>query len=971
MHFSHQTGASLQTFHKCLKQAGFLGEFADDLLTKTTYSTDNSIYEICPDCLLFPKTKEDLNTIVEMANNRQFSHFSLTMRGGGTGTNAQSLNRSIVIDCSRHLNKIIEFDESKLQVTVEPGVVLSQLNDYLDNYDCFFPPNISTASRATLGGMVATDASGKGSACYGKTSNYVLKAKTLLANGEMYEFAHQPLNAIRKDSLDEKVQKILHSRKNEIAELLPKHKRGLTGYNLIQTLQDKRLAMPYLLAGSEGTLAIIYELTLQVRRKPSQRALCILHYANFDKALRAASELMQLQPLAIETMDEYVLAKAQTCIHWQAVVPYLSLATIKPTCCLMLEIVADDEQQLTQQIQAVEDFIEQSNSCLGMKHTCIAEKINQLFQIRSLAVGLLASKSGYTKPVAFVEDTAVPVEKLANYIYEFRQVLESYQLNYGMYGHADVGCLHVRPELNLLNPQHRQWVDEISQKVNQLVLKYGGIFWGEHAKGVRGEFNQDYFPEPLTPILVSLKKLFDPHNRLNPGKLISANDEQLYSIAETPMRGNFDQVINFEQHGNFAKAAECNGNGVCFDWNPDTTICPSYKGSRDRNLSPQGRSAILRKWLRMRSNNEQDEVFDLGIYQNLQQCLSCQACKTLCPVKVDIPSMKNDFLAYFYETHRRSFSNILICYLDSLLDYASHIPKLSNLSMKLLSKVFRSIGLVDLPALPKQSIKKLIGQRLCNHSSIIHNSQSITAKLKELPNPIQKRDKYLLVPDAFSYYYQPQKLIAILKLAEYFGVSLELLQYLPDGKAGLVKGNLALFKRQALAQTKILKKYTQASFQLVGVETSITQLYQRDYQERLSKTIPIVELATFMYQCTSLKNEQRPKKNLEIALYSHCTEQALQSENGYYWQQVFKYFGIQLKIEKVGCCGMAGSFGYELNNQQLSKKIYQLSWQDKLSNLSNPEKQVVATGFSCVNQVKRLSQIDLMHPIELLVKYIN
>jgi FAD/FMN-containing dehydrogenase len=617
-------------FLETLGQQGFQGEIRSDYGTRLVQSTDNSIYQILPQAAVFPIHKSDLKILLKLAAHEKYRDIRFAPRGGGTGTNGQSLTDGIIIDCSRHMNDIRELNLEQGWVKVGPGVVLDQLNDFLRPHGVFFAPNLSPSSRATLGGMINTDACGKGSRVYGRTSDHILELSCLLSNGE--ELHSVPLNP--KELADWKaasgrtgqvyrvVDEIVCQQAELIREIFPKMSRFMTGYNLARVYSNDQRSvfnLNYLLAGSEGTLVLVHEAKLKLTPLPAFQELIVVKYESFDDALRAAGILVQSDPTAIETVDEKILGLAREDEIYHKVKDFVADEGHRPTRTInLVEFSGNEKSEVSAKVDQLAQIIHERKEipgeATGFYRTEIPEEIKDLWNLRKKGVGLLGNTKGRRKPIPFVEDTAVPPENLAAYIREFRDLLESFGLEYAMFGHVDVGCLHVRPALDLKTTEDEEIVRKISDGVCQLVRKYGGVMWAEHGRGFRTEYTEEHFGSELYQELRKIKQVFDPFNQLNPGKIVTPleSKEQTVSV-EAPLRGHRDRQIHSNWQDEFAVTISCNGNGACFHYDPNHVMCPSSKITRDRIHSPKGRAGIMREWLRQLSlAGDPDEVRSAG-----------------------------------------------------------------------------------------------------------------------------------------------------------------------------------------------------------------------------------------------------------------------------------------------------------------------------------------------------------------------
>ena len=575
-----------------LRNSDFEGDIHHDYATRLVSATDNSIYQVLPQAVIFPKNSNDIKKLLKISNEKRFRNIiKITPRGGGTGTNGQSLTEGIVLDCSRYMNKILETNLNEGWVLVESGVVLDQLNEHLAPLNMFFAPDLSPSNRATLGGMVNTDACGKGSRIYGRTSDHILALSCILSNGE--ELQSVPLDKAMLSQYKKKggitgkvfevVDRVVKEKANLIEEVFPKMSRFMTGYNLAKVYgnSEKKFNLNYLLSGSEGTLAIVSEVKLRLTPLPKYNQLLVVKYEIFDDALRDAKNLLEHDPAAIETIDEKILGLAKKDEIYPKIKDFIADEIVisdkknRSTGSIsLIEFCGNNKKKLEKQINSLCQKIDfnksKSGEATGYYRTSVRQEIKDLWTLRKKGVGLLGNTKGSRKPLPFVEDTAVPPKNLANYIYELRKLLEKFNLDYAMFGHVDVGCLHVRPALDLKNLDDERLVRELSNKVVKLVKKFEGVMWSEHGRGFRSEYTVDFFGDELHEQLRIIKEAFDPENRLNPGKIVtpfSKNNDKVVTV-EGPLRGHKDKQINNDLFKEYESAINCNGNGACLDYRP-------------------------------------------------------------------------------------------------------------------------------------------------------------------------------------------------------------------------------------------------------------------------------------------------------------------------------------------------------------------------------------------------------------------
>lgn len=953
--------AAVANLLRRLDQAGFAGDAEDGVGARQVASTDNSIYQVRPTAIVYPRTGDDVTVLVRELCD---TGLSLTARGGNTGTNGQSLNDGIIVDFARHMRGIGTFDRQANTVTVEPGVVLDQLNAFLKPHSRFFPPMVSTASRATIGGMVATDASGKGSRRWGKTSDYIVALDVTLSDGTPWRaepMTRAEAEAIAAGSgivadIHREALRIVTERADDIAAIFPEMNRGLTGYNLQKTwdADADRFFLGYLLAGSEGTLAITRSITLRVAHKPKQRALAVIRYGAFDTAMRDVQRLVAADPVAIEILDDKVLGVARSDIIWSSVEGLLGGASDTPVAAMnFVEFTADDDATIDAGLAALTDIGPQGD----MRIVRDDAAIGQLWTLREKSVGLLARLGGARQGIPFVEDTAVPPEKLADFVAEFRALLDGHGLNYGMFGHADVGCLHVRPFLDLRDPEQAALIRPISDEVARLTKAYGGLLWGEHGRGYRGEFSPLFFGS-LYPELQALKAAFDPHNRLNPGKLAAPAGQPIDRIDGVPLRGESDRRIDAARSTEFDRAVACNGNGACFAWDSLDVMCPSYKATRDRAQSPKGRASLLRAWARLDSIAQpspaevaERDAMAADTQASLATCLSCKACTTLCPVKVDVPTMKSRFAERYWAKRTRPIRHHIVARMEAMLAAARARPGIANRvagSARAQAALEHTLGYVDLPAFAVADARTL-------------PPVASPTKLKAMP--VEARANIVvLVEDSFTASFDGPLTAAAARVLAACGYEVLRLPPRSNGKVLHLLGMRTRFARIARKRMGEVRALADLGVRLVGLDAATALMFTQEFTEMTGDSVDVAGLETVLAEAVRQGRVPTPTQTVPTQrLLGHCTEQALRPQALALWAETLAGFGIAAQPTKTGCCGMAGLFGHEAQNQKLSRDIFALSWAGVTQ-----DDAMLATGFSCRCQTKRLTGRRPLHPVELI-----
>ncbi|QEM87707.1 FAD-binding oxidoreductase [Glaesserella parasuis] len=1021
-----QLNPLVQQYLAELKQQHFSGDIASNYADRLSLTTDNSVYQQLPQAILFPKSVADVVILTKLAQKTAFQALTFTPRGGGTGTNGQSLNNNIIVDLSRHLTQILELNVQERWVRVQAGVVKDQLNQFLKPHGLFFSPELSTSNRATLGGMINTDASGQGSLQYGKTSDHILAIKAVLMNGDILE-----TQAVKTDDFFANVDQLnltangkkLHSEifqrcqalRPTVLKELPQLNRFLTGYDLKNVFNDdlSEFNLTRILTGSEGSLAFICEAKLNLLPLPEYRTLINIKYNSFDAALRSAPFMLQAQALSVETVDSKVLNLAKQDIVWHSVSDLLTEDEHNPILGInIVEYASNDKAQNEARIaklcQALDEKIQDGTSgIIGYQLCNDLASIEKIYAMRKKAVGLLGNAKGWAKPIAFVEDTCVPPEHLADYIVEFRQLLDDHGLDYGMFGHVDAGVLHVRPALDLCDKSQVAKFKAISDQVVELTAKYGGLIWGEHGKGMRSAYGERFFGETLWKELRYIKQLFDPQNRLNPGKICTPLDSQasLYSI-DSQMRADLDRQIPIQVREAFKGAMNCNGNGLCFNFDVHSTMCPSMKVSGNRLFSPKGRATLVREWLRLlaEQNVSPDELifekqqtsaklvdfakkirnqwrksqeydFSHEVKSAMDTCLACKACASQCPIKIDVPTFRSQFNELYHRRYLRPLKDYVVANLEFIAPIMAKQPKLFNFfsANKLAETVAsKTIGMVDLPALSVPTLQQQLIEIGYQGKTLEELEQLATSG--QLDTEICKY--VLVVQDPFTSYYDAKVVADFVQLAQKLGFKAIVLPFNPTGKAQHIKGFLHKFANTARTQAELLNRVAKLGIAMVGVDPALTLIYREEYRQILKDDCGEFKvLLAHEWLLAQLKNgtldhcqKSAETDRLPWHLFAHCTESTSLPNSLKEWQQIFAHFGETLTAENIGCCGMAGTFGHETKHLAMSKEIYAQSWQVKLQ--GKTLSRCLATGYSCRSQVKRMEHQLLKHPVQALLEVI-
>ncbi|MDO2953707.1 D-2-hydroxyglutarate dehydrogenase YdiJ [Aeromonas simiae] len=996
-------------FLDALIEKGFRGDVDKSYAGRLAMATDNSVYQVTPQAVIFPRDADDISLMLSLGQEPRYRELTFSPRGGGTGTNGQSLSAGIIVDLSRHMNRVLEINPEQGWVRVQAGVIKDQLNAALKPHGFFFSPDLSTSNRATIGGMVNTDASGQGSLVYGKTSDHVLGLKTVLENGEI--IATEPLKGERladKLALDNREGEIYRAlyrigkeRRADIEATFPKLNRFLTGYDLKHLYEpaEDALDVSRVLCGSEGSLGFIVEARLNITAIPRYRTLVNVKYDSFPSALRNAPFMVQAQALSVETVDSKVLNLAKADIIWHSVRSLIEEVPGKRMDGLNIVEFADlDEAEhqakVTELCRRIDELMARGEAgIIGYQVCDHLPSIETVYAMRKKSVGLLGNAAGRKKPVAFTEDTAVPPESLADFIMEFRALLDEHGLDYGMFGHVDAGVLHVRPALDLCDPEQEVMLRRISDKVVALTAKYGGLMWGEHGKGFRSEYSPAFFGD-LWEELQRVKGAFDPDNRLNPGKICMpyGSDAELVSV-DGPKRGKYDRQIPLTVRTSYTQALDCNGNGLCFTFETDSPMCPSVKISRDRRHSPKGRAGLMREWLRQlalqgfdplaeevalqtggvrfkqivdkvrntwaRSRGQYD--FSHEVMEAMEGCLACKACTSQCPIKVDVPTFRSRFMQLYHSRYLRSPKDYIIGTSEGYTPWLAKAPRMVNFFLEkewLQKATEKTVGLVHLPLLSVPTLAEELKESRARYFDL-PSLERMSAE--------QRAKVVLIVQDPFTSYYDAPVVRDLVRLCERLGYQPYLLPFKPNGKPQHVKGFLRGFARTAATTAQFLNQIARLEVPLIGADPAMVLCYRDEYVKALGEArgdFKVLQVQEWLLQAEL--PEARERDEAPWYLFGHCTEKtALPTSTGD-WKKVFERFGARLEPVSVGCCGMAGTYGHDARNLENSRGIYSLSWAEPLSRL--PTDRCLVTGYSCRSQVNHMAGEQLKHPLQALLE---
>ncbi|MFQ5847049.1 MAG: FAD-binding and (Fe-S)-binding domain-containing protein [Candidatus Methylomirabilales bacterium] len=937
------------------------GEVHVDRYVRLLYSTDASIYAIEPLGVILPRNQDDVRTAVRVAHAHGVP---ILPRGAGTSLAGQAVGRAMILDTSRYLHRILEVNPEERWVRLEPGVVLDELNALLRPYALEFGPDVATSSRATIGGMIGNNSAGAHSILYGKTVDHLMEVKVLLSDGEELSLGGRSPEVLarlaRGDGgearLTEAIRGIVEANRAEILNRYPQILRRVSGYNLDELVKEAPWNLAKLLAGSEGTLGVVLEATVGLVPRPRRTALGLLHFRDLQAACEAAAELLPLAPAAIELLDQYILGLTRGTREYAR---RMTFVDGDPRALLLVEFYGDSEREIGEKEAQLKALVERRGLGYACRWVASIEEQQRVWQIRKAGLGLLLGMKGEKKPVAFVEDTAVPPEKLGSYLREFRQIVARHGTEPAVYGHASVGCLHLRPILNLKDGADIQRMRAIAEEVSTLVLRYGGAMTGEHGDGLaRSQWIPKFFGPRLTEAFRQVKQAFDPQNLMNPGKIIdpSTLTEHLrygpdYRTLEV------STVQSFGREGGFAGAVElCTGIGACRK-RLAGTMCPSYMATGDEEHSTRGRANALR--LVLSGKLPPEELTGRRLYETLDLCLECKGCKGECPSNVDMAKLKAEVLAKYYARHGVPLRVKFFAHPHLVGRWGSRLRPVSNWTYAVPGARWllqHGLGIDRRRPLPK------------------FVRPTFRHWYEKRGSPPGRRGPVLLLADTFMTYHYPEVGQAATELLERLGYQVLLADIPCCGRPMISKG--LLDGAQALARTNVarLARRVARDIPIVGCEPSCLLTLRDEYRDLVdSKEADGVAAASYLLEEFLLSRHPREELSRHfqqtakpLFVHGHCHQKALVGTEPLL-EVLGLVPGLQVQEVDAGCCGMAGSFGFEREHYDLSMAIGGLRLFPALAAVS-PEAEIVAPGVSCRQQILHGTGRAAKHPVQILVE---
>ena len=942
------------------------GEVLFDAFSRGRYATDASIYQVEPIGVVVPKSESDIIRTLAIAAD---AGVPVLPRGAGTSQCGQTVGPAVVIDVAKHLNRVLAFDSERRRVTVQPGMVLDRLNEFLRPHKLHFPVDVSTAAQATIGGMAGNNSCGARSLRYGIMRDNVRAIDALLADGTAFRFGELPaslygLSACPR-ALIESLLALGRREAGEIDARFPKLQRRVGGYNidaLVPRADGNAVNLAGLLVGSEGTLAVSTRIELALQPIPPHKVVGVCHFPTFYQAMDATRHIVGLGPDAVELVDSTMIELARAIPLFRATVERFVRG--EPDALLLVEFAGEDHAEQLRRLKRLVALM----GDLGFPDA-VVEAVDPGFQkaiweVRKSGLNIMMSMKQEGKPVSFIEDCAVPLEDLADYTDRLTRVFQKYGTTGTWYAHASCGCLHVRPVLNLKLEADARKMRAIAEEAFAMVREYKGSHSGEHGDGlVRSEFHAAMFGLRMTKAFEAVKDAFDPAGLLNPGKIVRApkmDDRSLFRFKPGYRTQDLATALDWSDWGGFGGAVEmCNNNGACRKFDAGT-MCPSYRATGDEQHLTRGRANSLR--LALSGQLGPDAITSDAMYDTLRLCLGCKGCKRECPTGVDMARMKSEVLHHYVRRHGLRLFDRLVAYLPRYAPYASVLGPLLNLRdrvpalARLSERVAGFSARRPLPAWAKRPFRPRAGQ-------------SDKAGGPEV----------VLLADCFNTWFEPENLDAATTVLAAGGYCIHHARAadggrpLCCGRTFLAAGLVDQAKVEARRMLAALAPFVARGVPVIGLEPSCLLTLRDEYlalglgdsakvlagQAKLFEELLAAEHAAGRFRPTL-----KPLAQTQALLHGHCHQKAFAAMGSV--QQVLALIpGLKVETVTAGCCGLAGAFGYDAANYEVSMTIGEQGLLPTVR-AAGPGTLLVADGTSCRNQIAHGAGREARHVACLL-----
>jgi len=944
-----------------------------DAASRLLYSTDASMYQVEPIGVVTPRDADDVRAAVDVARSHRVA---LLPRGGGTSLTGQTVNHALVLDFTQHMNEVLEVNTEELWARVQPGLVQDELNHHVRPMGLLFGPDTSTSNRATLGGMMGNNSGGSHSLAYGLTVDHVLEIRVLLADGTEVifgeltpaEFEAKTRASGLEGQIYREVAAIREAYADEIRARYPKHWRRVAGYNLNELIglgvrphsyagggngAPRPLSMARLVVGSEGTLLTVLEAKVRLVRRPKATALDVVHYRDLQEALESSQAILETGPYAVEVTDKLILDLARNNIEQSRRMGWVQG---DPAAIMIVEYTGETEAEAKAKVEALEQRRARDRFGYAAHAAFDAGEQRTIWNLRKAGLGLLLGMKGDKKPIAFVEDTCVEPRHLAQFVPRFKDIFAKHDTVGAYYGHCSVGCLHIRPVIDLKTPRGLEQVRAIADEITALVVEFNGTISSEHGDGrARSPFLERMYGPTLMQAFRRLKRAFDPANRMNPGNIVDSPgilENLRYGVGYKTWEPV--TLLDFSAQGGFAASVEmCNGVGVCRK-KLEGTMCPSYMATRDEEHSTRGRANALRAVLSGRL--PATEFTGERLHEVMDLCLECKGCKAECPSNVDMAKLKYEFLYHYHQAHGLPLRNRLFGRIATLNRVMSRLPTIANwmtsvpFNRWLMEKVVGIDRRRPLPALAEETFTDWFARR---------------PSLATAP-----RGEVVLFHDTFVTYNTPEIGRAAVQLLEAAGYRVVLVDRKCCGRPLISKGMLAEARAHAAWNVERLYPYAQRGVAIVGLEPSCLLTLRDEWVDLLrTDEARAVAAQSALLEQFLLRERERgltlPFKTSarEALLHGHCHQKAMVGTAP--TVAVLQWAGYRVSEVDSGCCGMAGSFGFEREHYDISVQLGNRRLAPAVKAVGAGT-TVVAPGISCRQQIQHLAGRRARHPAEVL-----
>ena len=937
------------------------GDVLFDAFSRGRYSTDASIYQIEPIGVVVPKNDQDIRRLVEIAADEGTP---VLPRGGGTSQCGQTVAAALVVDTSKHLKGVLDFDATRCTIRVQPGIVLDRLNAFLKPHGLFFPVDPSTASRATIGGMAGNNSCGARSIRYGNMVHNVRAIDAVMADGSLWNFTDVPasLGELAGNRPYRELVSALRAmavrEAGEIDARIPKLLRRVGGYN-IDTISGDGHNMARLLVGSEGTLAFFTAIELDLQPIPAHKVLGVCHFPNFHEAMEATRRIVELDPAAVEVVDRTMVELARDIPAFRATIE--NLVKGETGALLLVEFAGDDEIDQVRSLEALGDLMSTLGFPGAMVRVIEPDFQRAVWEVRKAGFNIMMSMKGDGKPISFIEDCAVPLEDLGEYTRRLNQLFEKHGTRGTWYAHASVGCLHVRPVLNMKATGDVRKMRSIAEEAFAMVRDYKGSHSGEHGDGiVRSEFHEFMFGSRIVRALEEVKDAFDPEGLFNPGRIVRAplmDDRNLFRYKPGYASGPLDTGLDWSEWGGFGGAVEmCNNNGACRKSDPGV-MCPSYRVTGDEAHVTRGRANTLR--LAISGQLGADALVSDAMAETMDLCVACKGCKRECPTGVDMARMKTEFLHQHAKRHGLVPRDRVFAYLPRYAPWAARLAGVLNLRDRIPGAAALGETMLGLSArrpLPRWRRDVFSGTP---------------------PASGGERGEVALFVDTFATYFEPEVAHAAVAVLQAAGMGVHLPRAggrpLCCGRTFLAAGLVDEARLEAKRVVKATAPYVEKGMAVVGIEPSCLLTLRDEFKALLPgpETDALADRAQLFEEFLAAEDSawrlELPLSPLpwrRALLHGHCHQKAFDAMDAVELT-LGLVPGLEVETVESSCCGMAGAFGYESEHYDMSMKMGELSLLPAVR-AAAADTVICADGTSCRRQIQDGTGRKALHTAQIL-----